>query len=83
MRGVGGLVGLLDGTTFFPVLCSVLGGVLGAGATAFLYELARTGLQRNAAHLAWEAAKMRFLAVLGKICAGIALAVLLIRQVFF
>ena len=62
---------------------TILGGVLGASTTAFLYELARTGLQRNAAHLAWEAAKMRFLAVLGKICAGIALAVLLIRQVFF
>ena len=81
--GLGGFVGTLAGTTFFPILGSVLGGVLGAGATAFLYELARTGLQRNAAHLAWEAAKMRFLAVLGKICAGIALAMLLIQQVFF
>ena len=76
-------MGTLAGTTVFPVLGSILGGVLGAGATAFLYELARTGLQRNAAHLAWEAAKMRFLAVLGKICAGIALAMLFIRQVFF
>ena len=81
--GLGGFVGTLAGTTVFPILGSILGGVLGAGATAFLYELASTGLQRNAAHLAWEAAKMRFLAVLGKICAGIALAVLLIQQVFF
>ena len=81
--GLGGFGGTLAGTTVFPILGSILGGVLGAGATAFLYELARTGLQRNAAHLAWEAAKMRFLAVLGRICAGIALAMLLIRQVFF
>ena len=56
---------------------------MGASATAFVYELARTGLGRNAAHLAWEAAKMRFLAILGKICAGIALAALLIKQVYF
>ena len=71
------------GTIVFPILGSIVGGVLGASATAFVYELARTGLRRNAAHLAWEAAKMRFLAILGKICAGIALAALLIKQVYF
>lgn len=81
--GLGGFVGTLFGTTVFPVLGSILGGVLGASAIAFLYELARTGLQKDAARLAWEAAKMRFLAILGKICAGIALAALLLKQVFF
>ena len=81
--GMGGFAGTLMGTAVFPILGSIIGGVIGASATAFLYELARTGMQRDAAHLAWEAAKMRFLAVLGKICAGIALAALLIEQVFF
>ena len=81
--GLGGFVGTIFGTTVFPVLGSIVGGIIGASATAFVYELARTGLQSNAAHLAWEAAKMRFLAVLGKICAGIALAALLIQQVYF
>ena len=81
--GLGGFIGTLLGTAVFPILGSIIGGVLGASATAFLYELARTGLQKNAAHLAWEAAKMRFLAILGKICAGIALAALLIKQVYF
>ena len=81
--GLGGFIGTLLGTTVFPILGSIIGGVLGASTTAFLYELARTGLQKNAAHLAWEAAKMRFLAILGKICAGIALAALLIKQVYF
>ena len=81
--GMGGFAGTLMGTAVFPILGYIIGGVIGASATAFLYELARTGMQRDAAHLAWEAAKMRFLAVLGKICAGIALAALLIEQVFF
>ena len=81
--GLGGFVGTLAGTTVLPILGSIIGGVIGASATAFLYELARTGMQKNAAHLAWEAAKMRFLAVLGKICAGIALAALLLEQVCF
>ncbi|MGM9569883.1 MAG: DUF456 domain-containing protein [Phascolarctobacterium sp.] len=81
--GMGGFVGTLFGTAVFPILGSIIGGVIGASATAFLYELARTGLQKDAAHLAWEAAKMRFLAILGKICAGMALAALLIKQVFF
>ena len=81
--GVGGFVGTIMGTTVLPILGSIIGGVIGASATAFLYELLRTGMQRDAAHLAWEAAKMRFLAILGKISAGIALAALLIKLVFF
>ena len=83
MIGLGGFIGTLLGTAVFPILGSIIGGVLGASATAFLYELARTGLQKNAAHLACEASKWRFLAILGKICAGIALAALLIKQVYF
>ena len=48
--GLGGFIGTLLGTAVFPILGSIIGGVLGASATAFLYELARTGLQKNAAH---------------------------------
>ncbi|MDY2638184.1 MAG: DUF456 family protein [Phascolarctobacterium sp.] len=79
----GGFVGTVMGTTVFPIIGSIIGGIIGASLTAFVYELARTGLQKNAAHLAWEAAKMRFLAILGKLSAGIALAALLIKQVCF
>ena len=81
--GIGGFVGTVMGTTFLPVLGSIIGGIIGASATAFLYELARTGLKENALHLAWEAAKVRFLAIVGKLSAGIALAALLIKQVYF
>ena len=81
--GIGGFVGTIMGTTVLPILGSIIGGVIGASATAFLYELLRTGMQTDAAHLAWEAAKMRFLAILGKISAGMALAALLIKLVFF
>ena len=80
---IGGFVGTIMGTTVVPVLGSIIGGIMGASITAFLYELARTGIKENALHLAWEAAKMRFLAILGKLSAGIALAALLIKQVYF
>lgn len=55
----------------------------GAFAAAFAYELARTGISADAMQLAWTAAKMRFLAIMGKLAAGIALAALLLKQVVF
>lgn len=81
--GGGGFLGTLAGTAFFPILGSIIGGMLGAGLAAYAYELARTGLRENALRLAWETAKMRFLALLGKVCAGIALAALLVKLVCF
>ncbi len=81
--GAGGFVGTIIGTGFFPVFGSILGGVAGAFVTAFLYELAHTGLRARAWHLALEAAKVQFLALIGKLAAGIALALLLLKQVIF
>ena len=80
---IGAFVGTIVGTAMFPILGSILGGVTGACTAAFVYEYLRTGRRSNACHLAMEAAKMHFLAVVGKLAAGLALAVLLIRQVYF
>ena len=80
--GVGGFFGTLIGTGFFPILGSFVGGVCGAFVTAFIYEYLRSGMRQDAWHLAWETAKMRFLALIGKMCAGIALAILLVKQIF-
>lgn len=81
--GLGGFAGTVAGTAALPVLGSVIGGMAGSGVMAFVYELARTGVRSDALRLAWEAAKMRFFALIGKLAAGIALAALLVKQVFF
>ncbi len=80
---LGGFVGTCLGTLVFPVLGSLVGGMAGAFVSAFAYELARTGISADALHLALLAAKMRFLAIIGKLAAGIALAALLLKQVVF
>lgn len=81
--GTGGFVGTVLGTAVLPILGSIIGGMIGSAVMAFVYELARTGMRGDALHLAWEAAKMRFFALIGKLAAGIALAALLVKQVFF
>lgn len=81
--GAGGFVGTVLGTAVLPILGSIIGGMIGSAVMAFVYELARTGMRGDALHLAWEAAKMRFFALIGKLAAGIALAALLVKQVFF
>ena len=81
--GLGGFVGTVLGTAVFPVFGSIIVGMIGAFVVAFIYELAHTGISSKAFHLAWQAAKMRFLALIGKMAAGIALAALLVKQVMF
>ncbi len=81
--GLGGFVGTVLGTAVFPVFGSIIGGMIGAFVVVFIYELAHTGISSKAFHLAWQAAKMRFLALIGKMAAGIALAALLVKQVMF
>ncbi len=81
--GVGGFIGTVLGTAVLPVFGSLLGGMAGSAFMAFIYELARTGMRSGALHLAWEAAKMRFFALIGKLAAAIALSALLLKQVFF
>ena len=71
------------GTTgFFPVLGSVLGGAVGSYIVAFGYEFMRTRNKENAFALAWKAAQTQFVAMLGKIVASFAMALLLFKQIF-
>lgn len=76
---VGTFIGAVIGTGFFPVLGSVLGGAVGSYIVAFGYEFMRT---RNAFALAWKAAQTQFVAMLGKIVASFAMALLLFKQIF-
>lgn len=77
--GVGGFTGTVIGTGLFLVLGSFIGGVVGAFLAAFLYEYIHSGTSQNAWHLAWAAAKMRCFALLGKLVAGMVLAVMLVK----
>lgn len=81
--GIGGFIGTILGTGFFPVLGSFVGGVCGAFVAAFLYTYLETGSKDNALYIAWVSAKVRFLAMLGKWTAGFALGVMLIYMVLF
>ena len=67
---VGTFIGAVIGTGFFPVLGSVLGGAVG------------TRNKENAFALAWKAAQTQFVAMLGKIVASFAMALLLFKQIF-
>lgn len=79
---VGTFIGAVIGTGFFPVLGSVLGGAIGSYLVAFVYEYLRTRSKNNAFELAWKAAKTQFVAMLGKIVASFAMALLLLKQIF-
>lgn len=81
--GAGGFIGTVVGTGMLPILGSFIGGLVGAYICAFTYEYARSGERRNAFALALLAAKVRFLALIGKLTAGLVLAMLLVKQVFF
>jgi len=80
--GIGGFAGTLVGTGIFPVLGSFIGGCVGAFLAAFAYTYFSSGDKRNALHIAWQSAKVRFLAMLGKMTAGFALAVCLVYLAF-
>ena len=79
---VGTFIGAVIGTGFFPVLGSVLGGAVGSYIVAFGYEFMRTRNKENAFALAWKAAQTQFVAMLGKIVASFAMALLLFKQIF-
>lgn len=79
---LGGFIGTVLGTGIMPVFGSFAGGLAGAFTAAFAYEYMRTGKGREASSLAWEAAKMRFLALIGKLVAGLALAIMLAKLIF-
>lgn len=81
--GLGGFFGTIIGTGAFPILGSFIGGLVGAFVVAFAYEYMRSGVGSNAWNLAVKAAGMRFLALIGKLAAGFALAILLIKMVIF
>ena len=79
---VGTFIGAVIGTGFFPVLGSVLGCAVGSYIVAFGYEIMRTRNKENAFTLAWKAAQTQFVAMLGKIVASFAMALLLFKQIF-
>lgn len=79
---VGTFIGAVIGTGFFPILGSVLGGAIGSYIAAFCYEYLHTRSKDHAYELAWQAAKTQFLALLGKIVASFAMALLLFKQIF-
>lgn len=81
--GLGGFIGTFMGTAVLPVLGSFIGGLAGAFAAAFIYEYLRSGSRKPALALAYEAAKVRFLALIGKMSAGILLAVILAKMIIF
>ena len=81
--GCGTFAGTVMGATTFPVAGSVIGGAIGAFVMAYLYEYMRSHNMQHAGALAWQAAKMQFVAMLGKLVATFALAILLARQIFF
>lgn len=81
--GCGTFVGTLLGTVSFPVAGSVLGGATGAFVAAYLYEYMQSRSVQSAGALAWQAAKMQFMAMLGKLVATFVLAILLAKQIFF
>ncbi len=81
--GCGTFTGTVMGTTAFPVAGSVIGGAVGAFIMAYAYEYLHTRNVQNAGVLAWQAAKMQFVAMLGKLVATFVLAILLARQIFF
>lgn len=74
---IGGFFGAVIGTGMFPILGSFLGGLAGASATAYAYEYWRSRDFANARTLAWKAAKVRFLAMSGKLAAAFCLAYML------
>ena len=60
----------------------ILGGAVGSYIVAFGYEFMRTRNKENAFALAWKAAQTQFVAMLGKIVASFAMALLLFKQIF-
>ena len=81
--GIGGFIGTIIGTGFFPILGSFIGGCIGAYLAAFAFTYLQSGNKDNAFYIAWQAAKVRFLAMLGKMTAAFVLAVLLVNLVIF
>ena len=80
--GIGTFIGAVLGTGVFPVFGSVLGGAMGSFVMAFVYEYSQTMDCDDAFELAWKAAKLQFIAIVGKVVAAAAMAILLVKQIF-
>ena len=80
--GIGTFIGAVLGTGVFPVFGSVLGGAMGSFVMAFVYEYSQTMDCDGAFELAWKAAKLQFIAIIGKVVAAAAMAILLVKQIF-
>lgn len=78
--GLGTIFGVIVGTGVMPILGSVVGGSLGACATAFTIEYMKNKSKKDAWHLARLAFKTQLLAALGKITAGVVMACMMVLQ---
>ena len=81
--GCGTLTGGLLGTMYLSVFGSLLGAAAGSFLMAYAYEYHRTRDAKNCSVLAWQAAKMQCIAMLGKWVAAIVLAILVAKMIFF
>ncbi|HIU63784.1 MAG TPA: DUF456 family protein [Candidatus Avacidaminococcus intestinavium] len=80
--GLGTLFGAIIGTAVLPILGSIIGGAVGAFLVAYIIEYAKNKSKTDAYNLAFLAFKTQLLAILGKITAGVIMAVMLIMQSF-
>lgn len=74
---IGGFIGTCIGTGFIPIIGSFIGGLIGVAIIAYLYEYSQTGNNSNAKKLAFQAAKIRFIAISGKLISAFCLAYML------
>lgn len=81
--GIGTLVGAVFGTMVLPLFGSLVGGAGGAFLVAYVVEYSRTNNGNDAWSLALTAFKMQFLAMLGKIVAGVVMACLMVSRLFW
>ena len=75
------VVGLIGIGTFIGAVLGT-GGAMGSFVMAFVYEYSQTMDCDDAFELAWKAAKLQFIAIIGKVVAAAAMAILLVKQIF-
>ncbi len=80
--GIGTTLGALLGTAAMPVLGSLLGAMAGAFITAFIVEYFWGQDKSRAARVAWVAARNHCFGLLGKLAAGVTMAIIIIRALF-
>ncbi len=81
--GLGTVAGAIIGTSILPVVGSIIGASAGAFITAFGYEYFCGSGHERAMRVAIVAARNQFLALIGKLIAGVSILVILLRSLIF